>query len=197
MTAQQHAHPTRAQTAGGRGHNGIDRDVLQGTIASFREHPQAAAVTVRTRHRWDDGFGFDGRAEEVEQAGEIMPRTHTFRTDWPAPHGRDSGPTPGAESLLAAIGACVGTTYVVKAASQGVQIDELEVRSEGRLDLQGLFELDSVRPGFSKVTITVVVRSDADAGVLEELGRTVTRTSPVYDAIAHPVPIELSVQRVA
>lgn len=46
-------------------------------------------------------------------------------------------------------------TYITKVASRGVAIDELEVTIEAQVDLQGTFEIDSVRAGLSDVTVTV------------------------------------------
>ena len=63
--------------------NGLDMDLLQGIVGELREHPETATVTVRTRHRWDEGFAVDGYTEGFEQAGEASARTFTFRTDWP------------------------------------------------------------------------------------------------------------------
>jgi uncharacterized OsmC-like protein len=175
--------------------NGLDLDVLQDAIDMIREQPEAGMVTIRTLHRWDEGFGVDGYAKEVEQGGEVTTRRFTFRTDWPPEiGGRDSGPSPG-EALLGALGGCVAMTYVTKAASRGVPIDELEVTIQARVNLQGTFELDSVRAGLSDVTITVGVRSDVDDAVLDELARATRRTSAVYDSLANPVNMQLLVQR--
>ncbi len=175
--------------------NGLDLDLLQGAIETFRAQPDAGTVTIRTLHRWDDGFGVDGYAKEVEEAGEVTARRFTFRTDWPPEiGGRDSGPSPG-EALLGALGGCVAMTYIVKAASRGVTIDELEVMIEARVDLQGAFELDSVRAGLSDITVTVGIRSDADDAVLDELAQTTSRTSAVFDSLANPVTMRMLVQR--
>jgi uncharacterized OsmC-like protein len=175
--------------------NGLDLEVLQGAMNAIREQPEAGIVTMRTLHRWDDGFGVDGYAKEVEEGGEVTARKFTFRTDWPPEvGGRDSGPAPG-EALLGALGGCVAMTYITKAALRGVTIDELEVTIEARVDLQGTFELDSVRAGLSDVTVTVGVRSDADNATLEELAQTTTQTSGVFNSLARPVPMQLLVQR--
>jgi uncharacterized OsmC-like protein len=176
-------------------HNGLDPALLQDAVDELRDHPEAAAVTMRTRHRWDDGYAVDGATDEVEQAGEVTARTFTFRTDWPPElGGRDSGPSPG-ETLLAALGGCVAQTYITKAAVRGVDIDELEVAIEATVDLRGVFELDAVRAGLAGAVVTVRVRSGAGDAVLAELGRTVTRASAVYDSLTHPVPMRLAVQR--
>jgi hypothetical protein len=42
--------------------------------------------------------------------------------------------------------------------------------------------------------VTVKVRSDADASTLDEIGRTVTRASAVFDSLANPVPLRLAVE---
>jgi len=175
--------------------NGLDLDLLQGAMDVIREQPEAGIVTMRTLHRWDDGFGVDGYAKEVEEGGEVTSRRFTFRTDWPVEvGGRDSGPAPG-EALIGALGGCVAMTYITKAAHRGVTVDELEVTIEARVDLQGTFELDSVRAGLSDVTITVSVRSDADDATLEQLAQITSRTSGVFDSLANPVPMKLLVQR--
>jgi uncharacterized OsmC-like protein len=175
--------------------NGLDLDLLQGAIDMIREQPEAGTITIRTLHRWDDGFGVDGYAKEIEEDGEVAARRFTFRTDWPPEiGGRDSGPTPG-EALLGALGGCVAMTYITKAASRGVTINELEVTIEGRVNLQGTFELDSVRAGLSDLTIAVGVRSETDDAVLDEIAQTTRRTSGVYDSLASPVPMQLSVVR--
>ena len=86
-------------------------------------------------------------------------------------------------------------TYITKAASRGVDIEELEVTIEATVDLRGIFELAAVRAGLSGARVTVKVRSGADDATLDELRQLVTRTSAVYDSLANPVPIQLSLQR--
>jgi uncharacterized OsmC-like protein len=175
--------------------NGLDLDLLQGAIDMIREQPEAGTVTIRTLHRWDDGFGVDGYAKVVEGGGEVTPRKFTFRTDWPAETGgRDSGPSPG-ETLLGALGGCVAMTYITKASSRGIEIEELEVTIEAQVDLQGAFELDLMRAGLSNATITVAVRGDVDDATLADLAENTKRSSAVYDSLANPVPMQLHVKR--
>ncbi len=176
-------------------HNGLDLDLLQGTVEEMRHHPEAATVTIRTRHQWDHGFAVNGYTEEIEEAGAVTPRTFTFRTDWPLEvGGEDSGPSPG-EAILGALGGCVAMTYVTKAAIRGVDIEELEVTIEATVDLRGVFELAAVRAGLAGAIVTVRVRSAADDAVLAELGQTITRASAVFDSLVNPVPLHLAVQR--
>jgi uncharacterized OsmC-like protein len=175
--------------------NGLDLSVLRGAVDELRDHPEAAVVTIRTRHRWDNGFAVDGSANEIEQAGEVTARTFTFRTDWPPEvGGQDSGPSPG-EAILGALGGCLAMTYITKAAIRGIEIEELEVTIEAAVDLRGVFELDTIRAGLAGAVVIMRIRSDADDAELNELGQTVTRTSAVYDSLTNPVPMQLAVQR--
>jgi OsmC-like protein len=138
-----------AQTTARTTRNGLDMALLQAAVGEIRQHPESAAVTIPTRHRWDDGFAVDGYADEFEQAGEVTARTFTFRTDWPPEvGGRDSGPSPG-EAILGALGGCVAMTYITKAATRGVSIEELEVTIEATVDLRGFFELAAVGAGLA------------------------------------------------
>jgi uncharacterized OsmC-like protein len=176
--------------------NGINMDLLEGFVAMMGEQTDGGVVRVRTRHRWDTGFAIDGASEQLVQFGQGQPRRHhTYRTDWPAPLSEDSGPTPGAEGVLAAVGACVATTYVAHAARLGITIDELEVIAEGSFDLHQLFEIGPEVPGVRGIALTIRVSSDADERALEELGAQSGRTSPAYSALATPVPVSISVER--
>jgi putative redox protein len=183
------------EKAQGSRRNGVDLAVLNGAVEAIRNHPEAGAVTIRTRHRWDDGFAIDGYSQEIENAGEITARAFRFRIDWPPDlGGHDSGPSPG-EAVLGALGGCVAMTYVTQATLGGIDLEELEVRIGGQVDLRGVFEVDSTRAGLSNVSVTVLVRSGADDAALAELGRTVTRISAVFDTLANPVPMHLAVRR--
>jgi uncharacterized OsmC-like protein len=175
--------------------NGLPLELLDEVTDAIRGHPSAARVAIRTRHRWDGGLAVDGRAHELESDGEVTARTFSFRTDWPVEvGGQDSGPSPG-EVLLAALGGCVGMTYILNATAQGVDIGELEIAIEAGWDVRGAFALDGVHPGLAAVSVSVSVRSDADPDVLDRIGELTTRTSAVFNSLAHPVPMELSVRR--
>lgn len=175
--------------------NGIDVEYMGAVAEAISARPETGRVVIRTRHRWDGGFAVDGSAEELESAGEVMLRSFAFRSDWPRQGGgTDSGPTPG-ELVLAALGGCLASAYASRAAAAGVDIDELEVALEAEVDLRGRFELGPVRPGLGGIKATVMVRSPATDETLDTLGEAARSTSPVYDTLANPVPIELAVDR--
>ncbi len=178
--------------------NGIDRVALDELVTGIALHPEAGHVTVRTSHRWTDGLAVEGVGEQAILGGQVLDRQHhRFHTDWPEPWGTDTGPTPGAESLLAAAGACVATTFVLAATQMGVDIDELEVKVEGSVDLGRAFDEMAERPAFSSVHAAVRVHSSAPDDVIDALVRTATERSPVYQSLASPVPVGYSFERIA
>lgn len=179
------------------GINGFDLEELQGAANMLQERPEAGRVAFRSRHDWDRKFAVDGHAEEIEQAGQVIRRSYDFRDDYPAElMGANSGPAP-TEHLLAALGACVASTYASQAAVRGVDIEELVVDLEAELDLRGMFKLATMRPGLSGIKAKVRVKSDADEEVLCELAELTAQVSPIYDSMSNPVPIESSVERAA
>lgn len=176
--------------------NGLELETLEGIVDAIRGQPRASTVTIRSDHCWEGGLAVDGYAREIENAGEFTSRAFTFRTDWPVEvAGGDSGPAPG-EVLLAALGGCVGMTFIMQAARRGVDVDSLEVSIEAEWDMRGVFELDEVRGGLANVAVAIALRADASDEVVRGIGEMVTRTSAVYNSLAHPVPIELSVRRI-
>ncbi|TVP49332.1 MAG: OsmC family peroxiredoxin, partial [Gemmatimonadales bacterium] len=159
--------------------NGIDLDLLRGYVAGMT--PGAAITTARLYHRWEGGFHVHGRLEELEEQGRVELRTkHTLRTDWPEPISGDRGPTPGLEMLLAAVAGCAATTCIAKAALRGVEIRSLEVTTEGRVDLSGIFEVgvEPAWPGLRDVRVTFHIDSPSDDETLDALRANVERTSP-------------------
>ena len=95
------------------------------------------------------------------------------------------------EFLLHALGSCLTTSIVYRAAACGIHIDELESDVEGELDARGLLGVaDAARPGFRAIRVRVRARTNATA---EQL-RLFSATSPVYDMLVNPVPVSIQMQ---
>jgi uncharacterized OsmC-like protein len=177
--------------------NGIDMDLLHGYLGGMTR-PGVGVATARLHHRWAGGFAVDGRVEELEERGHVQLRTeHTFSTDWPLPLSANRGVTPGLELLLAAVAGCAATTCIAKAALRGVEIRRLEVTTEGRVDLTGIFEVGEEPgwPGIRDVRVTFHIDSPADDETLEALRGNVQATSPSLNSMMSEVPVELMLER--
>ncbi|MDA8203976.1 MAG: OsmC family protein [Chloroflexi bacterium] len=150
------------------------------TRAAVAADPAAGRGSFTTVTTWTDG----ARARTVA-------RSFAVETDEPAPLGGTDRAVDPMELLLASLGSCLTIGWVTGAAKRGLDFRSLVIRVEGDYDLAGYLALnEDVRPGFSSLRCTVEVDTDAEAAVLEEIRRAAEATSPMFDNIARPTPIE-------
>ncbi|MBW3670922.1 MAG: OsmC family protein [Acidobacteria bacterium] len=175
--------------------NGWDLEQFKQTIETVRDTPEAGKLRFRARFDWDGHFAGDGRTEGIEQMGEIIPRGFTLRGDHPPELlGENSGPT-AVETLLCALGGCVGGTYAAHATAKGIDIERLEVELDGGIDLSGFLRLSNIDPGLDVVRLKVRVKSDATEEQLRDLLDVTRSASPVFDSLSRPVRIEPIIER--
>jgi uncharacterized OsmC-like protein len=185
---------TMSQTAINAKSNGVNTDQMAATVQAVRQHPALAAFRFRASNTWISGghnrstiksFYGDGAEDTV--------RMRAFTVDAGEPPvllGEDQAPNP-VEFLLHALAASLTTSLVYHAAARGIRIESLESQLEGDLDLRGFLGLSGdVRRGFQQIRARFTVKSDATQEQLEDL----TRFSPVYDTIANPVPVSISIK---
>jgi uncharacterized OsmC-like protein len=175
--------------------NRIDRRRLAETVEEIKARPELARFRFRAENRWLGGGHSVTTVKDFDRAGEAdRSRKVAFElhADEPAVLlGGDRGVNP-IEHLLAALAACLTSSLVYHAAARGIEIEEVESSLEGDLDVRGFFRLATdVRKGYERIRVKVRVRSDAPA---EQL-RAFMQDSPVYDAIANPVPISLELEK--
>jgi len=174
--------------------NGINTEQIQEYIRMMGKESPVGVSSARLKHKWMNGFAVEGCVEMLGEAGKVLSRSHhSFKTDWPEPFSGDSGPTPGLELILSCAGACAATSFVLKASLEGIEIEELDVVTEGKVDLKGLFEVDDNTPArLLDVTVTIHVRSNSDDASIQKIADKLHNTSPVLDTLINPVSIELS-----
>jgi uncharacterized OsmC-like protein len=176
--------------------NGVNIDQLMGTIAAIQETPSIAKFQFRATNRWLDGGhnrstikGFYGAGQEDDS------RNQSFVMDADEPPvllGSDQGANP-VEYVLHALAACLTTSLVYHAAARGIQIDEVESRLEGDLDLHGFLGLsDSVRNGYEQLRVAFKVKADVPDTILDEVVAAAKRYSPVFDIVSNPVPVHVT-----
>ena len=174
--------------------NGVDTATLFATLDAVKAQPALAQFQFRATTEWESGThntttirGFHGAGGE-----QTHQRAFTVEADHPAVLvGEDHAPTP-AEHLLQALGACLMSGLANIAAARGIDLDGVTAYVEGDIDLLGIFGLDdSVRNGFSAITVSFDVAGDADADELARLVYQAVARSAVYDVITNGVPVSL------
>ena len=176
--------------------NGVNVPQLMQTIQAIQQDPTLAQFQFRARNRWLGGTHNRAIVKDFYGAGkEDDLRTDPYVMDCDEPPvltGKDEGANP-VEYLLAALSGCVTTTMAVHAASRGIEIDSIEPKLEGDLDVRGFMGLSKDVPtGYQRIRITMKVKTDADAQKLKELAM----FSPVYGTITRPTPVEIDIVKV-
>ncbi len=164
--------------------NGVDLGKLTATVDAIKADPSKAQFKFEANTKWSDGArsstkikGFTMEADEPEVL-------------------LGSGMAPNAvEMVLAALGSCLTVGFAYNAAAWGIDLESLEFRIEGDVDLQGFLGVsDKVRPGYQKIKVACKVKSNASRERIEELFDYVQQTSPVTDIIRNPVPVTMALE---
>jgi len=105
--------------------------------------------------------------------------------------GTDLGPNP-VELVLGAFAACQEIVIAAYAAILGIEVQRVNVKATGDIDLRGFFNVcDKIRPGFTKVTYeTEIITRETDEAKLAQLRFFAQNRCPVLDILQEPVPTE-------
>lgn len=175
--------------------NGVDVERLGQTVQAVQQNPSLGISQFRAVNRWVSGGHNRSTIKGFYGAGqEDTTRTKPFVLDADEPHvllGKDQGANP-VEFVLHALAACLTTSLVYHAAARGIQIESVESKLEGDLDLQGFLGLsEQVRKGYKQIRANFTIKSDASAEQLEAL----TKFSPVYDIVSNPVSVSIQINK--
>lgn len=153
----------------------------------YREHPEAALVTLRAAGRIGDGI----RCKLETGKGLVEAGLH------PATGGSGASACSG-DMLLEALVACAGVTLRAVATALGIQLRDATVRAEGELDFRGTLGVSKeVTVGFQKIRLEFDLDTDADKEQLATLIRLTERYCVVYQTLNRPPGIEVSHHAIA
>ena len=174
--------------------NGVDLDILQGTVQAIADDPELGKCRFRATNTWHGGTdnrttvsGFYGAKQEIPHKQQFV-----MRADEPTIlAGNDEGANP-VEYLLSALAACITTSMVAHAAVRGIHIDSLESELEGDIDINGFLGLSRSTPkGYTDIRIRF--RVDTDADNLEQL-KELSSFSPVLNTLTQGTNIGIEIE---
>lgn len=178
--------------------NGVNVDELFGTINAVKDTPVIAKFKFRAKNKWIDGGLNRTTINDFYGTNQDLSHKEPFVLDADEPPlllGEDKGPNP-VEYALTGLAACVTTALVYHAAAKGIQVDEVESRLEGDIDLQGFLGLsDSVRRGYEKIRMYFKIEGDLSEEEKEYLIQMGAKYSPVFDTFSNPVPISVELDK--
>jgi OsmC-like protein len=73
----------------------------------------------------------------------------------------------------------------------GINLDSVEIETEGELDLRGFLGIDeNVKPGYDSIQYTVRLKGNGTPEQFQAVHQNVVKTSPNYFNIARPVTVK-------
>lgn len=178
--------------------NGVNVDDLVKTVNAVKDNPDIAKFNFNISNRWLGGShnrsvvsGFSGALQSLKHEKEFVMDAGEHQVLL----GNDEGANP-VEYLLHALAACVTTSLVYHAASQGIEIEAVESTVDGDLDLRGFLGLDpSIRNGFQKIRVALKIKSNANEQDWDRISKLGPTFSPVFDSLVRGVPVEINAAR--
>jgi uncharacterized OsmC-like protein len=157
--------------------NGIDIAELAEYTESCRIDPARADRNPTVIARWVGG----GRAEVTSTLGG--PPVYMGGPDDPSALGM----------LLRSLAACDVEVVATRAASLGVEIEDLWIEAQGYANIGRYLGLASpMSPGYQRIAYTVHIKAKgATADQLEEIRRACVEGSPVGDTLERAVELEM------
>lgn len=175
--------------------NGINLDAVQQLVDQVSQNSEKGKLKFQVSTAWMGGPQSRTQVKSWEFGGESKARNFAIDIDEPVElFGNNSAPNPQ-EMLMAAMNACVLATYVALCALQGIELESLEIETEGELDLRGFFGLDpSVIPGYNELCYTIHVNGSGTPEQFEEIHQMVQAVSPNFWNLAKPVTLTSKLQ---
>ncbi len=170
--------------------NGIDTTALKGAMAAISQDPKQGVAKFEVRTRWTGGTRAETKVSHWEIGGNRKERGFTVYSDEPEELcGTASAPNPQ-EILMAGLNSCIVVGYVAGCAMKGIELEAVEIATEGELDLRGFLGLDeAVKPGYDELRYTVRLRGNGTPEQFQEVHQTVMATSPNFFNLSRPIPL--------
>jgi uncharacterized OsmC-like protein len=170
--------------------NGVPVADVQALIEKVSADPPAGMTHWRVANSWRGGTTSRAQVEGFEIGGKLVRRPFSFDFDEPEEIGGTNTAANPQEYLLGALNACMTVGFVALSALHGIRIDELEITTEGDIDLRGFFGLDgSVSPGYDRLQTTIRVKGSASREEFERIYQMMLATSPNLHNISRPIQV--------
>ena len=172
--------------------NGVDVDMLFGTIDAIKDDPSIAKFNFRIRNKWFDAGENHSTMTDFYGANEVHPHLEPFELiadEPPLLLSRDKGPNP-VEYALTALAGCLTTSLIYHAAAKGIAIKGVESRLEADLDLRGFLGLsEDVKVGYEQIRVYFKIDADVSDEEKDELIKMAQKYSPTFNTIANATPV--------
>jgi uncharacterized OsmC-like protein len=161
------------------------RAVQQPLKDAYREDPRQALITLRAHGELDEqAISCSVATGQALAVAGLHPAT-----------GGDGSLACSGDMLLQALVACAGVTLRAVATSLRIDVTGGTVTAEGDLDFRGTLAVAKEAPvGFQSIRLTFDLDTDASVEQIQTLIRLTERYCVVYQTLAHPAQLSVSVR---
>ena len=168
--------------------NGIDVDALLTLLDSVKQDTSKGKTNWRVTTSWQGQTRSRSEVSGFGIGGDEVPRRFSFDIDEPCELGGSNAYANPQEHLIAALNACMTVGYVAQCAIRGITLEQLEIETEGEIDLRGFLGIDpNVPPGYESLSYIVHIKGDGTEEQFAEIHDAVKATSPNLYNIANAV----------
>lgn len=170
--------------------NGVNLPVLRQLLADVKRDKHEGDTRWAVTTRWQGGAISETEVSECEIAGRRINRNFKFRSDEPLElAGTNTSPNPQ-ELLMGALNSCMMVGYVALCSLHGIELESVEIETEGEIDLRGFLGIDkSVKPGYDSLHYTVRIKGNGLPDQFAAIHEMVMATSPNRFNIANPIKL--------
>jgi uncharacterized OsmC-like protein len=176
--------------------NGINLQALLDAREALSADPEAAAFEWRASCTWVNGTHSHSTVEGFRGLGEEQTHKTVFHYDVDHPEcfaSEDHGPTP-TELVLVGLAGCLTAGVAAVAQMRDIQLHSVTATVRGDLNLLGVLGADpEVRNGFEAIKVHFAVEADAPPADIEALVAQSQKRSAVYDLVANPTDVTVTV----
>jgi uncharacterized OsmC-like protein len=170
--------------------NGVPVDDVRALIAAVTNDPARGQTRWRVANRWQGRFRTRASVDGFAIGGEHVDRRFRMYVDEPLELGGTNMDANPQEYLLAAMNACMTVGFTALCALNGFEIEDLEIVTEGDIDLRGFLGIDAaVCPGYEALTTTLTVKGSATPEQFEQVFAAMLATSPNFHNITRPIQV--------
>ena len=150
---------------------------------AYREDPEKAVVTLWARGQLDDAISCSVETGRAVAVAGLHPAS-----------GGDGSLLCSGDMLLQALVACAGVTLRAVATSLGIDVAGGTVTAEGDLDFRGTLAVSKdALVGFRSIRLTFDLDTEASTEQIQTLVRLTERYCVVFQTLAHPAQLSVSV----
>lgn len=171
--------------------NGIDLEGLTQLVGQIKNDGTKGFVRFKVATTWKGQTRSEARVKSYMFDGKEIPRNFSIVADEPPELlGQNSAPNPQ-ELLMAAFNACIMVGYVANAAVMGVTLENVEIETDGELNLRGFLGIDpNVKPGYDSIRYQVRLTGNGTREQYQAIHEQVLKTSPNYFNVAQPIRVD-------